>query len=184
MRLVLLAILLLAPVALAKDNKPRGFGGKQTVAFGGAAITAYPDHMLEAGGGQVERVKFGPKPWQVVSVATSRIVTREVIYTLTVTEFPDRLSGASPKAILAGARRGILGPDGTGGKLVSEDNAEVAGHPGLTLTMRAGKRNVRALVAVAEGRLIQLTAVGTPDALAAPEVEKVLDSLTIPGGAP
>lgn len=173
MRLALMALCLTAAgstLASAAD-RPR------TVAFGGAAFT------LPGGGTEPKprstAVSFGPQPDQVMAVETQRWELRDVAYTLTVTRLPERLAGAKPATLLAGLKRGLLGPAGTGGELESERALEVSGYPGLALAIRAGKQRVRARVAVAHGVMAQLTAVGVERAVSAGSVAAALDSLSL-----
>ena len=168
MRFALLVLVLASAVALAKSRPT-------TIAFNGAAF------QLPSSGSSadpsVEPVRYGPKPGQEIVVRTQSWHHKDVTYTLTVTRFPDRLRNATDAAVLAGARRGLLGPSGTGGEQEVYEARDVDGHPGFALRLRAGRQRVRARVAFGEGRLIQLTAVGVERAVTSDAVTKSLDSL-------
>ena len=169
-----LALIVLAFAATAR-TEVAAKDWPTTVAFGGAAFQLPSSGSQPAPG--VERVKYGPKSVQVVSVRTQSWHHREVTYTLTVTMLTGRLETASPEAVLAGLRRGLLGPPGTGGEAESWAAREVSGHAGFELKIRAGRQRVRARVAVGDGRVVQLTAVGSERAVTTDAVTKSLDSL-------
>lgn len=115
--------------------------------------------------------------------------TEQAYYAATYTEMPftvERLAKDTEK-VLDGSRRGML--ESVNGKLLKETRLKLDGkHSGRELQAEInlpGKTGVvRARIYVVDRLLINLSAVGTAEAVASPDVEKFLNSLALTKATP
>ncbi len=131
--------------------------------------------------------RYGPAPEQSTAAHTARFAPSGVdaVLTVTVVEIPPQLRDAPASVLYDGAKRGLVGPAGFGMTLAAQDGAEFATPsgtvPGKAFRLFDGKHHVRARVVAFEGRLYQLTAVGTEEAVSGKASVEFLTKLTLTG---
>lgn len=126
---------------------------------------------------------YGPNPDQVVQRTITKwdALMNAGTYSVTHVEFPEGFKGVEPKTILDGARDGVRGPEGLGGKVVSDKAIEVGPTklPGREVVVQAKKNWVRVRMLLVEARLYQITVAGTEANVNAEAAREFLDSFRV-----
>ncbi len=134
--------------------------------------------------------RFGGTPReqsQGVATAVGELTTRTATFArpdgtalvVVYTDYPDAaLKNVAPESLLAGARDGLKGADGT----LLSDEATPFGPgklPSRTVVVDRGKLVVRVRLVAAGRRLYQVMAVGTKDAVAGPAADAFFESFAL-----
>ena len=169
-----------AGIALAKDWK----------------LESYPDAewgykvvlpQRERASKDTRLARYGPDAAQSTTTHTAKFTPPglDAVLTVTVTEIPEPLRAVPDLVLYEGAGRGLAGPAGFGLALSQREDCEfdAPGGPakGKALRLFDGKHHVRARVVVHDGRLYQLTAVGTDEAVSGRVAGEFLTKLVLTG---
>lgn len=185
MRYPTAGLLVAASVSIACCVAADGKGPDKTPTNYAVAIASVtlPKAGLSRRDASSKSFAYGPRPEQTIHVDAASWEYRDVSVTLTVTTLPQRFKNVPASVLMSGAKKGLLEPAGQGATLADEASRPVMvdGRPGecLALLVRAGKQRVRARIVAHEGRICQLTAVGTHSDVDTAEVNAALDSFAV-----
>jgi hypothetical protein len=159
-----LALLFVAPVVSLGAERPKYTTHKDAGAGYTATFPGEPrksNKVLASAGGDLK-------------IETQRVEYGGMIYSVTVTTYPDSIADVPAEKILDGVRDGMKGTDG---KLLTETSISRDEVIGRDLLIEAGKKNsIRAEVFLSKRKLYQVMVTGPKDLVANPESEVFLRS--------
>ncbi|MFO0937486.1 MAG: hypothetical protein U0798_13325 [Gemmataceae bacterium] len=116
-----------------------------------------------------------------LTISTVSLESRDVVYAVVATKFPESLNDADPKKLIAAARDALTA---SGGKVILDEKILVSGprdtkYDGQDVTVEFGKNRIRTRLVYANSCLYQVSVTGQDKGLSTENAKKFMTAFEI-----